>query len=76
MNNEKVWEYMGYISLALCIIGQITVGYFYLFAQTAYLIANGVGVVRSFILKRPIADKTKDIVFFAITLALIFLKIF
>lgn len=76
MNNQKVWEWIGYINLALCIIGQVTVGSLYLFAQCAYLIANGIGVARSFILKRPIADKTKDIVFFAITLALIILKIF
>ena len=62
--------------LALCLIGQVTVGYFYLFAQIAYLIANGISVVRSFALKRPSADKVKDIAFFAITLALIIIRIF
>lgn len=71
----KFWEYMGYINLALCIIGQITVGKFYLLAQVAYLVANGIGVVRSFSLKRPVADKSKDIVFFAITIALILLRL-
>ena len=76
MNKEKIWEWIGYINLALCIVGQITVGWFYLFAQVTYLIANGIGVARSFILKRPVADKMKDIVFFAITLALIILRIF
>ena len=76
MKNQKIWELIGYINLALCIVGQITVGKFYLFAQVAYLVANGIGVARSFILKRPIADKMKDIVFFAITVALIILRIF
>lgn len=73
---EKVWVAIGYVNLVLCIVGQITVGNFYLFAQITYLVANGIGVARSFILKRPIADKTKDITFFAITLALIILRIF
>lgn len=76
MNNTKAWEWIGYINFVLCIVGQITVGYFYIFAQCLYLVANGIGVARQFILKRPIADKTKDITFFAITLALIILKIF
>lgn len=76
MTNQKVWEAIGYINLALCIISQVTVGYFYIFAQLVYLVANGIGVARSFILKRPAADKVKDIVFFAITLALIILRIF
>lgn len=76
MTNQKLWECIGYVNLALCIIGQITVGKFYLLAQGAYLIANGIGVARCFILKRPIADKTKDITFFAITVALIILRIF
>lgn len=75
MDKEKIWDIIGYTNLALCIIGQITVGYFYLLAQTTYLIANGIGVIRSFALKRPVADKMKDIVFFAITIALIILKL-
>lgn len=73
---DKAWEYMGYVNLGLCIIGQIAVGKFYLFAQLAYLIANCIGVARSFSLKRPTADKMKDITFFAITLALIILRLF
>lgn len=64
MNNTKAWEWIGYINLVLCIVGQITVGYFYIFAQCLYLVANGIGVARQFILKRPIADKTKRYYFF------------
>lgn len=74
MKNEKLWENIGYVNLALCLFGQITVGWFYMVAQSAYLLANGIGVARSFILKRPTADKVKDTAFFAITLALIVIR--
>lgn len=75
-NSNLFWEIIGYITLALCIIGQITVGYLYLTAQACYLIANLLGVVRDFALKLPTANKVRDIVFTAITIALIIIKIF
>jgi len=74
--NNTFWEIIGYATLALCIFGQITVGYFYIIAQVAYLIANVLGVIRDFALDLPRANKVRDIVFTAITLALIALKIF
>lgn len=73
--NSTFWEIVGYTTLALCIFGQITVGYFYIVAQIAYLIANIFGVIRDFALDLPRANKVRDIVFTAITLALIALKI-
>lgn len=75
-NSNGFWEAIGYISLALCIFGQITVGYFYIVAQIAYLIANIWAVIRNFKLGLPRANKVRDIVFTAITVALITLKIF
>jgi len=75
-NNEKFWEAIGYISLALCIFGQIAVGYAYMIAQTAYLVANGWTVIRSFKLDLPRADKVRNVVFLAITIALILIRIF
>ena len=74
--NNTFWEIVGYSTLALCIFGQIAVGYVYLVAQVAYLIANTLGVIRDFALDLPRANKVRDIVFTAITLALITLKIF
>jgi len=74
--NNAFWEIIGYMTLALCIFGQITVGYFYIIAQVAYLIANTLSVIRDFALDLPRANKVRDIVFTAITLALIALKIF
>lgn len=72
---EKIWENMGYAILVLCLIGQITVGYIYLFAQFIYLTSNVIGVIRDFQLKRPIADKVRNFAFLAITIALIILRV-
>lgn len=69
------WEAIGYITLALCIFGQVAVGYVYIIAQTAYLIANLASVIRDFALKLPRANKVKDIAFTAITIALIIIRL-
>ena len=74
--NNLFWEIIGYTTLALCIFGQITVGYLYLVAQFAYLAANVLGVIRDFALNLPRSNKVRDIVFTGITLALIAIKIF
>ena len=68
---NALWEAVGYITLALCIFGQITVGYWYIIAQCAYLLANVACVVRDFALGLPMANKVRDICFTAITAALI-----
>ena len=73
-SNNLFWEIVGYVTLALCVFGQITVGYFYLVAQVAYLIANIASVVRDFALKLPNANKVRDIVFTGITVALIIIR--
>ena len=70
-NTKILWEIVGYITLALCICGQITVGYFYLLAQSVYLVANIASVIRDFKLDLPTANKIKDFVFSAISIALI-----
>ena len=75
MKKEIIWEIVGYIGLALCVFGQIAIGWVYLVAQCAYLLANISGVARDFALKLPNANKVKDIVFTAITLALIVIRI-
>lgn len=75
MKKETIWEIVGYIGLALCVFGQIAIGWVYLVAQCAYLLANISGVARDFALKLPNANKVKDIVFTAITLALIVIRI-
>ena len=74
--NNTFWEIVGYSTLALCIFGQIAVGYVYLVAQVAYLVANVLSVVRDFALDLPRANKVRDVVFTGITLALIVIKIF
>ena len=71
IKNKVLWEVVGYVGLAMCIFGQITVGYWYLLAQFVYLVANIASVVRSFALELPSANKVKDIFFTAITCGLI-----
>ena len=70
-DNKNFWEGICYGTLFLCILGQITVGYFYLLAQIFYLVANICCVVRDFAIKLPKANIVRDITFTAITLALI-----
>lgn len=74
--NKIFWEVIGYITLALCIFGQISVGYLYITAQCAYLIANALGVIRDFALKLPPANIVRDVVFTGITIALIVIRVF
>ena len=73
---EKFWNNFGYLTLSLAVLGTITVGYVYLFAQSIYLVSNGINAVRAFVLKRPPADKVHAVVFFGITFALIVLRLF
>lgn len=73
---NNIWEIIGYLCLALCIFGQITVGYLYLVGQVAYLIANILAVFRNHALNLPKANKVKDVCFTAITIALIVIYIF
>jgi hypothetical protein len=68
---NNLWEIIGYICIALCIIGQVAVGYLYIPAQICYLVANIASVVRNYALNLPRANKVKDICFSAITVGLI-----
>ena len=67
----KLIENVLYGSVALCLIAQIVIGKNYILGQGLYLIANIIGVVRTFSMKRPIADKIKDTCFLAVTIGLI-----
>ena len=75
MNKEKIWTDINYVVMATLIFGQITIGWFFLVGQGAYLIGNVINVTRDFKLNRPIADKVKDIAFLAITVGLLILKV-
>ena len=72
--NNAFWKGIGYFTLALCIFGQITVGTWYLLAQFGYLIANLLSTTRDFALNLPKANKVRDVVFTAITIALIVIR--
>ena len=70
---KTIWELIGYIGLALLVFGQIAVGYWYIPAQIAFLIANLSSVIRDFKMRLPTANKVRDIVFTGITIGLIFI---
>ena len=75
MKKETIWEIIGYVLLAGLVIGQVTIGYWYLFAQFVYLICNITNVVRDFAQSMPTSYKVKDICFSALTLSLIIIWI-
>ena len=68
MKKTVFQETIGYITLALCVFGQVTVG-------KMYLIANTASVIRDFALKLPPANIVRDICFTGITIALIIISI-
>ena len=74
-NDNKLWDNVGFIVMALLLIGQVTVGWIFMAGQGAYLIGNILNVVRDFKLHRPKADKIKNVCFTAITFGLIILYI-
>ena len=58
------------------VIGQITVGYAYIFAQIVYLICNTASVIRDIKLQLPPSNIVRDACFTAITISLIIIRAF
>ena len=78
MKNKKVlgfWEIINYFCLIGLVVGQITVGYAYIFAQIIYLICNAVSVIRDIKLRLPPSNIVRDACFTAITIGLIIIRI-
>lgn len=73
---QLFWENLQLLVLALTILGQMTVGAWFLVGQGVWLVANLIATTRDFILHRPFADKVKNIVLTTITLSLILLNVF
>ena len=74
-NLTKFFEALHYLVLMLLILGQCTVGSNFIVGQCVYLGANVVAVTRTFVLKRPMADKVKDCCCLGITCGLLGIKI-
>lgn len=72
-NDRKmwVWEQISLLILGLTIIGQITVGAWFILGQALWCAANITAVLRNIALKRPLADCVKDGVMLAITIGII-----
>ena len=79
MKKKKVlgfWEIINYICLVGLVVGQITVGYAYIFAQIIYLICNTVSVIRDIKLRLSSSNIVRDACFTAITIGLIIIRAF
>lgn len=74
MEKEKFWENSMYAVIVFLVIGQITVGWLFYVGQGAYLIGNIISVLRDFKMNRPKSDKIKNLLFAAITIGLIMLR--
>lgn len=72
---DKFMVNVAYASIALTVIGQVTVGSNFYIGQVAYLVANIVNCTRDIILRRPRADKIKNFTFLGITAGLIVLNL-
>jgi hypothetical protein len=72
---EAGWEIVGYIALLGLVIGQVIVGYWYLAAQTLFLVCNLATTIRCFAIHQSPADKVKNCVFTAISVGLIILRL-
>lgn len=75
MENKKNFDIL-YIAMILTIVGQCVVGKSFYFGQFAFLIANVIYLCRDFVLRRPRADKIKNICFTGITLGVILIEFF
>ena len=73
---QKFWENLQYVVLFLLIVGQATVGSWFVRGQCVYLSANVISITRSFALGRPMADKIKEVAMFGLTVALLLIKYF
>lgn len=71
----KLMENLQFFVLALLIVGQCVVGEAFFIGQGIYFVANLISVIRTFVLKRPVADKIKDVAMLGITAGLIVAKI-
>lgn len=74
-NIDRIIVNMAYVSIALTVIGQCTVGSNFYIGQIAYLVANIVNCGRDIYLKRPKADKIRNFTFLGITVGLIILNL-
>lgn len=72
---DRIMVNIAYLSIALTVVGQCTVGSNFYIGQIAYLVANIVNCTRDIVLGRPRADKIKNFTFLGITAGLILLNL-
>ena len=73
---QRFWENLQYIVLVLLIVGQATVGSWFVFGQCVYLSANVISIIRSYAQGKQKPDKIKEVAMFGLTVALLLIKYF
>lgn len=68
---SRVWEWAAYVCLALTVAGQVLTACNVLVAQWVWLVSNLLFVARDVALKRPTADKVKDVSMLALTIGMV-----
>lgn len=76
VKTNRFWEIINYLCLIGLVIGQIIVGYAYIFAQIIHLICNTASVIRDIKLRLPRSNIIRDACFTAITIGLIIIRAF
>lgn len=71
MRTLKIWEPVAYVCLGLTILGQVLTASNVLLAQIVWLVSNVLFVARDMALKRPRADKVKDVTMLILTCGLV-----
>lgn len=73
---KEILVNLAYVSIVFTVVAQCIVGGSFYFGQGCFLIANTINVIRDFMLKRPAADKIKNVTFWAITIGIILFNYF
>lgn len=72
---EQRWENTALLCFGLTVLGQCFCGSLYLLAQTIWLIANVISLIRNVVLERPTADKVRDSGLIGLCVSLIVLRV-
>ena len=75
-SKEKRWENIALLCFGLTVLGQGFCGSLYLLAQTIWLTANVISLIRNIVLDRPKADKMRDAGLIGLCISLICLRLF
>jgi len=72
--DSKMWNFVGYTVLFFIMAGQALSAVNVLWGSLAYLVCNVLAIWRTFSLRRPMADKVRDVMCFGVTSTILITK--